>query len=458
MKRFVRLGVVISLCATPTLAEAQSPWGSGDRAWQGSFLSDQYTTYTARRFQDAPQAPEVDTESLPDPRGDRLGSGLADTPIQADSNPPSVSDPYGNGPITSYLNGEGATIGSSCSSGTCDVCLPNCGCKFPGWYGGIYGLYMTRSDSTRTFLSFDSVAPNVALLQTSDALPQNGGGFETRIGHYLSDCWGIEAGYWGFFPDSESASVRHSDLTGDLSSALYFDNLNYHNGVYEDCVRCWYGQPGFSSEMHQVTRSFQAHNIELNLVRNPYRRCGCVHFELLAGVRYLRFDDGLQFSTDSTGTMFGDDPNNELHYDVEIQNNLVGFQIGGRADRYFWDCFGLHIGSKLGIYNNHLRHRQRLYGGNGNAYIAGTNQEYVIDTSDDDIAFLGELFAGASYNLGRCWRLTGGYRAITVCGAGLSTSQIPRDREFANLARAGQIDSGECLLLHGAYFGAEYNW
>ena len=115
-------------------------------------------------------------------------------------------------------------------------------------------------------------------------------------------------------------------------------------------------------------------------------------------------------------------------------------------------------GPSSGIYNNRVKQRQRLYGGNGNAYVASSNEDYSFRSSDDDIAFVGEMFAGLSYDINSCWRISGGYRAVAACGVAQSTSQFPRDREFASIVRSGQIDSGDCLVLHGAYLGLEYNW
>jgi hypothetical protein len=319
-------------------------------------------------------------------------------------------------------------------------------------------MVLTRDDDFDTYLSYQSGMPSTPVMRTSDAATEYGGGFETRIGRYLNDCWGIEASYWGFFPDDEYALARNDWYAGDLASAIGYDGLSYHNGTAANDVLYWYGSPMNPSAMHELQRSFQAHNVEVNFIRNPYRRAGCVHFELLAGVRYLNLDDRLRFSSYYANTSFGDDPNDELHHIIDVENHLIGFQIGGRADRYFWNCLGVHIGSKLGIYNNHVQHRQKICGGNGLAYVTGTGEDYMIDSSDNNVAFVGELFAGVSYDLGPCWRLTGGYRAITACGVGLSTSQFPRDREFASIVRSGQIDTSDCLLLHGAYFGVEYNW
>ena len=322
----------------------------------------------------------------------------------------------------------------------------------------MYGLYMNRRNNFPTYLSYDSAAAFPPALTTNSTGNHFGGGVETWIGRYLNDCWSVAAGYWGFYPSNQTATALNSYYSGDLSSAILYTGLSYNNGTGPQTLSNYYGTPGNPAEMHQLTRSFQAHNFEVNFIRNPYRNTGgAVHFELLAGVRYLKLDDGMMFSSDLNNTTLGDDPNNELHHIIDVKNHLVGFQIGGRADRYFGSRFGVHLGSKLGIYNNHITHFQRICGGNGNAYITGTTDNYYIDNSADNLAFVGELFAGTSYNFCN-WKLTGGYRAVSACGVALATSQFPREREFVSVSRSGQVNAGDCLLLHGAYFGAEYNW
>ena len=76
----------------------------------------------------------------------------------------------------------------------------------------------------------------------------------------------------------------------------------------------------------------------------------------------------------------------------------------------------------------------------------------------EDVAFLGDLFAGVSYDLTQCWRITCGYRATVASGVALATSQIPRDAEFANMVYSPTLDSNDSLVLHGGYAGLEFNW
>lgn len=456
MKKLVSLGVAALTFAVVPNLHAQS-------SFRDSFLSR--GTYTASRMQ--PSLPEVDPSTLPAP-------GPRPTAPTTDYTSSSAYGAYGAG----YA--DAGCYDGSCATGTCNtdggyttlghaagLGLTNAlgtahahlaslgGCQ---WYGGLYALAMTRDDDFDTYLSYDASDPSMPLMSTSDASFDYGAGFGVTIGRYINQCWGAQAVYWSMFPGDEEYTIYNADYPGMLSGAIGYDGLLYNNGTMTDSAVTYYGTPTRAAQAHRIRRSFEAHNFEFNFVRNPYRAACDVHIEMLMGFRYLRMDDGLVFSSAYNSPMFGAMPNDELHHVIDVENHLVGFQLGGRATRYFGCKWGAFAGTKFGVYNNHVRHEQRLYGGNGNAYVGATNEDYMFDYDDDDIAFIGELDLGLSYCLTQRWKLTGGYRAVAVSGVALATSQFPRDREFANIVRSSNVDTEDSIILHGAYLGAEFNW
>ena len=82
--------------------------------------------------------------------------------------------------------------------------------------------------------------------------------------------------------------------------------------------------------------------------------------------------------------------------------------------------------------------------------------EFFVDNSKDDVAFLGEANFGLEYRFHRCWTATIGYRALAVTGVALPTNQIWHD--LRGIQDVQQVDSNGGLILHGAHFGAEYNF
>ena len=459
MKLFAASGLMsLGLCAAVSFAQGFGPrtepllseYGrSIQHQVPGRYYEEIRSAYHGR-FQEDGVDETVSTpdNDLPSP---------SDVPAQ-----PTPADP--NHARGGSITGSGHNYGESCLAGeqcdwndglVYDASCCNTGC---GWFGGIYGLLMTRTDDHGETLSYDCTCPVDSILSTDFGMDDYAGGAEARIGKYLNDCWAIEGVYWGIYPDDDEATLLRSSLAGDLLTAIDFTGLVYDNGAALLDVGEFYGNTVTGAQAHRLRRNYEVHNVELNLIRNPYRRTGCIHFELLAGARFLRLNEGFIFSTDFANETFGDDLANELHYGIDVDNNLVGFQLGGRADYYVKSCFSINTGLKFGIYNNYVEQRQQIIGGNGFAYASSTGLDYNIESSDNNVAFLGELSAGASYDFGCNWRLTGGYRAVAACGVATAANQIPRGQDFYIYERVGAIDANDCLVLHGGYFGVEYNW
>ena len=357
------------------------------------------------------------------------------------------------------LFGGGSLFGKKgcddCSAGTAFGASTGCG---GGWYAGLYGLVLTRSDDYGQTLSYDSANGTTAILRSDRGYNQHFGGAETRLGKYFSNTWAIEGAYWGLYPDVEEFGVQQSNLTGDLRTALGFNNLLYNPGGGPIPVAQVFGDATQTAAAHRLRRSYEVHNAEINFVNTPAIACGNFSYSFLAGARYFKYSDGLTFSTDYVNSIFGDDPANELHYDVDVDNNLVGFQMGSRMDYRIGCKLTVNGGANFGVYNNHITQLQRIRGGNGFAYDVANTEDYNIRSSDDDLAFLGDISLGLGYDVGCNWRVTGGYRLIAASGIANSASQIPRDRDFYIYDSVRNIDSHDSLILHGAYFGVERVW
>ena len=332
------------------------------------------------------------------------------------------------------------------------------------WFGTVGGVIMTRDNADDLWLSFDTANISGRVLGSRDAEMDWGGGVEARIGRYF-DCGntGLEALYWGVYPSDEEANAYGADMVGALNTTLNFDSLEYDDGLGASAVVDWYD----GALRHRVRRDYEFHNIELNLFGNPDcltvgNCCGPhVRFGWLAGVRYFNFEENFEFASDETNTIFGDDPDSELLYRIGVENDLVGFQIGGRADYFFHPCLKLYSATKLGLYGNHISHDSFVGGGTGAAVINNPLSAYdgqLFDISSDktDVAFLGELDLGLDYQVTQCWSIASGYRAVAVTGVALPTNQVPQF--FDDLSGVENINSNGSLILHGAYVRAEFNY
>jgi opacity protein-like surface antigen len=172
----------------------------------------------------------------------------------------------------------------------------------------------------------------------------------------------------------------------------------------------------------------------------------------LAGVRYFRFDDNLEYAAIGAPALAG----NVLSYDVFTRNHLVGFQVGGRADYCVGNRMNLYSNVKSGIYGNRSNLDSRL---GTPAYVAyGTGvpaSQFSINRSDNDIAFMNELGAGVGLRLSPKWTANVGYRAVVASGVATAVGNL---RYQGQTLAQTQINAKDYIVLHGLNVGAQYNF
>jgi hypothetical protein len=328
-----------------------------------------------------------------------------------------------------------------------------------GWYGGVSGVVVTRDNGDNVWLSYDQADIRDRVLNTNDADFDYAGGFGFNFGKYFN-CGrnSIEVSYWGVFPDTVEANALWSDTVGGLDTILHLDGIVYDAGVGPQLVD---GTFFFDAERHRVQRNYELHNIELNLLGHNYSLDCCpLTLGWTAGVRFLRFDESFLYSTDPVDLEFTGAAE-EIHYGVDVENNLIGFQLGGRGDYCLGNRVSFFAETKAGLYGNHISHNSRIAGANGFGWIDDPASPYNltdvnIESRKDDFAMIGQLGVGANICLNQCWTLGVGYQAVGVCGVALATNQIPRDYIGA-LDSLSAIDSSGCLVLHGGFLSLEYS-
>jgi hypothetical protein len=303
-----------------------------------------------------------------------------------------------------------------------------------------------------------------------------------------------EFGYWFLDDDVNTAQVVDSIPTDTdrMYGMKNFAGLSYNGRDVND----WYdyqmpvtdpAAPGATDVRllaQRVRSNFQAQNIELNLLRLPM--CGSSYggygfgygatecepacgspfsIATLCGFRYLRIDDDFEYATmwatDAGGVLTPPaytpwDGEGELFYDVQVDNELVGFQLGANMN-YCISCkWNVFWNSSFGMYNNDIEVYQRVYGEFGPATWTQSGADAVVRADKDDVAFAGELMLGTSYNFTCNCRGVLAYRAIAVSGVGLSVDQMPED--FANEAEVALVDSNGSIIIHGVQLGAEWRY
>ena len=407
----------------------------------------------------------------------------------------------GPGPVYSY---EGPYQQAMAAPSWCGSPAPAAqGC--PTWFGGVYGLIMTRDGEEDFYLFTSDADPSRLYCPSSDFETDYTGGTEVRFGRTFCCCkWGLEFVYWGLNPTYAAATIDTVDVPGTMRSTVdYYLVWNDFPPAVE--ITAVTDNVVFS----RIRRREEYHNVEINILSGPltlaaadcgcgnacgsgYGACGvgrggvagpcgtgacgytpgyygrgngnrgCGGPRWVAnwafGVRYFKFDEGLNIFMDRDDR---DDYSTdyEIFHDIDMENNLVGVQLGTDINYCLTKCLHLDFGSKFGIYGNHATQYQRIFSPNAPAYVLpGTPQDFTVRSEEDEVAFLGELRVGFGYRIGCHCRFTGGYRAVAASGVATALGQIRHGRTLGRLAKVADIETDDSLVLHGAYVGTEFAW
>ena len=370
-----------------------------------------------------------------------------------------------------YHNAMNGGYGSCtrCAGMGCDAC-----CCGPGYY--VYGnaLWMTRAHRHGFPISVDT--DPVLVLDSCDIQPGWFGGFEVGGGICCNNgCNAIEGVYWGLFPDQESASFRGADATGDLDSVIDFSTLDYDDGTIAGNADLWYDD----SANHRISAQTTIHSVEVNFlgncggscgggcsggmfgcgINNCYTGCGNrLGAGWLLGFRYFNFGEDFYFEADRVDEDWDGDPE-ELYYDVDIDNNLWGVQLGGGVNYKLGNCWSLYSVAKFGVYANHSEMYQRVYG-SGGSVVANTGdytgEEFSIDESRNDLAFLGQMDLGFRWQMSQRWSTQFGYRVVGATGVATVEHNIPDN--FSNYDGIAEYDVNSSMILHGGFAGVTFVW
>ncbi len=464
---------------------------------------------TAMNYSAEPQQ----VETLPKPNGNAISPSFPPGNSMAAPYPAS-----GDGTAGYFASDPGYSAGGNgvygCESCGVDGYLPN-GKSGARWFGGVYGLVMARDnpsgeqlsvlidESSTTFPVFPSQGTTVLWTNSNDfdyqggaeirigAVFSTGGSYDDTCGSYCrQQDYAWEAVYWWLDddPDLYQYNVPLVDPDLRLHSLRNFSGLEYDPdgaagpsgfvpmNVFYD-YQLPINQPAapvagdIRVQDQSIRTNFSAQNLELNLLRLPmFTACGtgcdgdtCSTCEPsltivgLCGFRYLRIDDDFGFGSwysefDGTNWVEGSDM---LSYDINVDNHLVGFQLGANmgyrvASRWsvFWD-------TSFGIYNNYIESQQSVHG-NGDVRFIATGADGTLSSNKDDLAFLGEMRLGTAYDISANVRGVLAYRAIGITGVALSTEQLADD--FSSSAAVQRIDSDGSLVIHGAQAGVEWRY
>lgn len=343
---------------------------------------------------------------------------------------------------------------STCSDGSCysgysyGCCVPRC-----GFFGSVGGLIMTKGSDDFNQLSFNDADPAGAVLTTQNSRMETVGGGQFEAGYWITQNWGVGVTYWGLWGPAQTTTVDAASLGGgNLNTVFDFGALNIGatgvNSLYDGAQR------------HSLTRSYDVQNVEINMLQSSfYNNSGRFGVGFLAGARWFRYGEAFNYQSSDADLALNTGVD-DVSYFTQTTNDLIGFQVGARANYQPWQRLRLFAAPKFGIYNNNINLVSTISGPGGVAVVGPGNvfagQAYDIRSSVNDVAFLGEVSVGADINITQYWALTVGYRAVTATGIAQPFEQIPQN--FAGLNDAALINRNGSVLIHGAYAGVSYNY
>ncbi|MGN6544566.1 MAG: hypothetical protein ACTHK7_05930, partial [Aureliella sp.] len=302
------------------------------------------------------------------------------------------------------------------------------------WFVGGGALLMRRVDDNNVALAYDGNMPTDNVLRTRDARQQNLNGFEVFTGRYFN-CGrnALMLSYWGLYPSTQTATIAGGT---DYMPWQPFTNLDLQGTPVYDWYHGAYAQ--------RLVRSSNYQNVEGNLLgfavggaARTWGPGGCgggcgaytgpcsltpnvcgsrCNWTWLAGVRWFQFTDKLQYAASGSDANFNGGAD-DVYYDNNVTNNLVGFQLGGVGNYCVGRRLNLYALSKAGIYNNHSHLYSRIGTNGGNpeaatitALNAYNGNDYLVNATQNNAAFLGEIGTGLGWRISRGWSANVGYR------------------------------------------------
>jgi hypothetical protein len=192
------------------------------------------------------------------------------------------------------------------------------------------------------------------------------------------------------------------------------------------------------------------HSGELNFVRDFCSRV----WRPYCGVRYLKFDDEINdFLNQEAPPPFVGDPavfTTDRINIVDMENNLIGFQVGLRHD--LWRPMrrlSIEGFVNAGVYYNRIKHsnfmgelsRRQAFGELDS--FSGVFNNDVRELSE--ISYIGEASLSGVCRLNKCWALRAGYQALWIT-----------DLHVAEDAYLNTGIEGRDMFFHGWHAGVEH--
>ncbi len=281
----------------------------------------------------------------------------------------------------------------------------------PTWEGSVGALFLTRSRPDGGIMVGNNPFTGTSFSRGSDFNFNTGAGFDVNIARRFGNGDQLEGRYFGI---DEISAVHQFNAPGNFIGA---------------------GFTGPGGTLFRGTNTTKISSAELN-----WRRPLTERFTVLAGFRYLGFNDSVDYTLNTTVAR-------GLY---QFQNRLYGGQIG--TDLSLIEAgrpFQLHVIGKVGVYGNDVDGRLREF--------QGVNPIGTFGRDDTGTSFLGDLQIVGSYKLTSHIALRGGYQMLWLENLALAGDNASLSLQNPSLLNTTTDQNGSAFL-HGAMAGVEVTW
>ena len=319
------------------------------------------------------------------------------------------------------------------------------GCCTPIWHDfHVEAMHLHRDDVGNS-VDITSRDPGGPIVLSTDALDlEDAIGFRATYAFLIAPSTNLELTYFGTHNWDDSQTVNGD---GDLWSVFsQFGSISPQQG------QLGFPQTVDAANSHSISYSSELNNAELNLRRRWVSANCLLHGSYLCGVRYTSLHE--MFSHD---TLVGS--GGSLNYDVETENDMVGFQVGSELFVCVSPRFKVGAEIEAGLFGNDAKYAASVN-------TREVNGQVVVDANpinefDDknDVAFLSEASVIGLFRVTPRLTIRGGYTLLFMDGLALATENLnTTDSPFAAAGRTVSIRNQGEAFYHGANLGITWMW
>jgi len=319
------------------------------------------------------------------------------------------------------------------------------------WYdASVEATFLTHSQGGANGVATTEGVAGTPILDFSDAPTGDSlkGGVRLSTAIVFGPGGNMEVTYMGGNEWDHLAYVETLNASPTLYS-LISEFGTSPNGGFDDTDR---------SIRQAIRGESKFHSGEWNYRRRSMGQYGRFQSSWLVGLRYVRFDSELNYSTQGTS-------NNTINSSLpryfssndKVKNNLFGPQAG--VDLWWNVRPGIKVGVGVkGAWVQNDSKRQTILTGNSLSGFA-TPGSVILEETRRKGTVLGELEATLIYRLTHSWSAKASYHLLAADDVVFGNVDVAAARDFVSgdTIRDPQFIR-DSLVVQGATFGAEYMW